>query len=456
MAKANYRKAFELGNKVSEIEKLRIASHYDQFIGNTADAIHDYSVWAQIYPQDWVPQSNLANLYTDVAKYPEAIEAGKAALRLNPSHANPYVVLARAYKRSTRFADAKAICRQAISKRLDGLSTHNLMYEIAFAERDAATMAEQVPPEKDGPNAASMLDYQGLAAATEGKVHMANALFAQAIEAAREQGPDHAEEASGIFTDNILMLADLGLDGDARRLALEATGLDTNEDAPFALAEAGDAGRATALSVALAKTLSRKHDDKWGFRAFGSGRGRRRPEAARRRFACPSTGASFRIAGFRNALFDGAGLPCRKSAGERRDSIPEDSRQSRRRWRLAAVSAGLSWLGTRASDAGQARGEPRRVSSTLRILEGRRRGFAGSAGCPARVRAAAVRPEGRRPSSRQLTRDNGRPGAPGMQAELQADAALYSRNHADFATPLLTPSAAKYADNVLAIRAVLQ
>lgn len=251
MARTYYRKAFALRSKVSEIENLHITSVYDQFIGNIPDAIHAYTVWAQIYPQDWVPRSNLANLYTDIARYPEAIDAGKESLRLNPEHANPYIVLARAYKRSTRFADAMAICRQAISKKLDGLSIHGLLYEIAFAEHDEATMAEQVAMEKGKPGVSEMLDYEAWAAATEGKVKRADALFAQAAQAAHARGPDHDEQASEYLTDNVAMLADFGLNDQARLLISKAADIDRNDDAPYALARAGDIERASRLSAAL-------------------------------------------------------------------------------------------------------------------------------------------------------------------------------------------------------------
>jgi eukaryotic-like serine/threonine-protein kinase len=251
LAKTYYRKAFEFRSRASAIEKLQIASHYDQFIGNIPEAIHTYIVWAQTYPQDWVPRSNLANLYTDIAKYPEAMEAGREALRLNPRNASPYVVLARAYKRSNRFAEAKAVCQKAVSRRLDGWSIHGLQYEIAFVQNDPATMAEQVAEEENKPTESFMLDYEAWAAATAGKVRQANALFAQAAATARSQGPDHSEEASEILVDNIAMLADFGLNDRAQQIALKAAGLDEDDDAPFALAKAGAVKRAAVLATAL-------------------------------------------------------------------------------------------------------------------------------------------------------------------------------------------------------------
>jgi DNA-binding winged helix-turn-helix (wHTH) protein/tetratricopeptide (TPR) repeat protein len=253
LARTYYRKAFQLRDKVSEIERLHIASHYDQFVGDIGEAIHVYTVWAQTYPLDWIPVSNLANLYTDIARYPQAIVAGKNALRLNPGHANPYVVLARAYKRSNRFREAKAICRQAIARGLDGWSVHGLLYEIAFAENDRAVMAEQVAMEKDKPTFAFMLDYEAWAAATAGQVRQAKAFFAQAIASARLQGADHAGEVSEIFTDDIAMLAGFGVNDESRQTALQAPSLDVNDDAPLALARAGEVGHAAVLAAAFEK-----------------------------------------------------------------------------------------------------------------------------------------------------------------------------------------------------------
>ncbi|HEY2444390.1 MAG TPA: tetratricopeptide repeat protein [Rhizomicrobium sp.] len=253
LAKASYQNAFDLRNRASEIEELRISANYYQLLGNFMEAAHTYQVWAQTYPQDWEPWANLATLYARMSRYADAISAGKEALRLNPEHGRPYIVLARAYKRATRFDDAKAIARRAVAKGLDGFDIHGLLYEIAFAEGDVRAMAEQVSKEKGKPTESWMLDYEAWAAAASGRLNRSRALFENAIESARAQGPDEREEVSGFFTEYIEMVSDFGLKQEADALARRATGLDESDDAPFALAKAGDFERAAALAAALGK-----------------------------------------------------------------------------------------------------------------------------------------------------------------------------------------------------------
>jgi DNA-binding winged helix-turn-helix (wHTH) protein/tetratricopeptide (TPR) repeat protein len=253
LGKANFKKAFDLRNRTSENERLQIAATYYERVGNWVQAVRSYQLWTQTYPQNWLPWAHLSNVLTSVARYTESIAAGREALRLNPAHYGPYSVLARAYKRATRFADAKRIGRLATAKNLDGWDMHGILYEVAFAEGDSATMAEQVAKEKGKPTETWMLDYQAWAAATAGKLNESRALFEKAIETAREQGPDSREEVANFVEDYIETLAIFGLNQEAGKLATTATGLEDSEYAPFALAMAGDFNRAKMLATALAK-----------------------------------------------------------------------------------------------------------------------------------------------------------------------------------------------------------
>jgi DNA-binding winged helix-turn-helix (wHTH) protein/tetratricopeptide (TPR) repeat protein len=248
LVRASYQKAFLLSARVGENEKLRISANYYQRAGNFADAIRTYQLWTQTYPRDWLPWSNLAGFYLASARYEDAVEAGKQALRLNPENNAPYTLLARAYKRLTRFAEAKAICRQAIAKGLDGWDIHGLLYEIAFAERDTATMAEQVAREKGKPTEGEMLDYEALGAATDGQLRRSRALLEQAMDVADQQGPDARGEVTAFLADIIDMDSLLGAHEAARNVALKATGQDQTA---LTLAEVGDISGATALIAAL-------------------------------------------------------------------------------------------------------------------------------------------------------------------------------------------------------------
>ena len=253
LGKTYFQKAFSLRDRASENEKLEITANYYERLGNATEAVRAYQVWAQTYPQDWLPWAHLANLLTSMARYDDAIAAGREALRLNDDHYGPYSVLTRAYKRATRFADARAIGRLAVAKELDGWDMHGLLYEIAFAEGDAAAMAAQVAKEKGKATETWMLDYEGLGAATAGQLGPSRAYFEKAIEIAHQQGSDSREAAANFTEDEIETSAVLGLKGDGRKIADGATSLDASEYQPFALALAGDYDRAAAAATALAK-----------------------------------------------------------------------------------------------------------------------------------------------------------------------------------------------------------
>jgi DNA-binding winged helix-turn-helix (wHTH) protein/tetratricopeptide (TPR) repeat protein len=253
LGKVNFQKAFGLRDRTSENEKLAITASYYERLGNAAEAARAYQVWAQTYPRDWLPWAHQANLLTSMARYDDAIAAGREALRLNPDHYGPYSVLARAYKRASRFADAKAVGKLAAARGLDGWDMHGILYEIGFVEHDATAMAAQVAQENGKATETWMIDYEAWGAATAGRAAESRALFEKAIETARQQGPDSREEAVTFVEDEIEALALLGLKSDARAIADGAAGLENSEYRPIALAIAGDYERASAAAVALAK-----------------------------------------------------------------------------------------------------------------------------------------------------------------------------------------------------------
>jgi serine/threonine protein kinase/Flp pilus assembly protein TadD len=75
-ASESLRKAFELRERVSEREKLYIASHYSHFVtGNLEDARRSYELWEQTYPRDSIPSNNLAVIYNNLGDYTRALAA---------------------------------------------------------------------------------------------------------------------------------------------------------------------------------------------------------------------------------------------------------------------------------------------------------------------------------------------------------------------------------------------
>jgi DNA-binding winged helix-turn-helix (wHTH) protein len=97
-AKEYCSKAFEMRPRVSKRERLYLsARYYENVTGERSKTIENYELWRQLYPHDWIPASNLTNVYTDLGQYDKAIPHGLDAVRLNPDHSFPYIVLARAY-----------------------------------------------------------------------------------------------------------------------------------------------------------------------------------------------------------------------------------------------------------------------------------------------------------------------------------------------------------------------
>jgi eukaryotic-like serine/threonine-protein kinase len=142
-ASEDYAKAYALSDGASEREKLSIAAHYyylvDQDLERTADI---YKVWTRLYPGDDTSWAELAGTYILMGRYPESVAAALEALKLDPKAVLAYEMLARAQKKANLFADAKATCRKAFAHGLDNWHLHSILFQIAYAQKDAGGMAE--------------------------------------------------------------------------------------------------------------------------------------------------------------------------------------------------------------------------------------------------------------------------------------------------------------------------
>jgi DNA-binding winged helix-turn-helix (wHTH) protein/tetratricopeptide (TPR) repeat protein len=246
-AKDYFGKAFTMRSRVSERERLYLtARYYENVTGERHKAIDNYELWRRLYPRDWIPASNLGNVYADIAQYDNAVQAGRIAVQLNPSHAFPYVVLARAYKRANRFAEAKVVCEQAIQKRVDTWGTHSLLYQIAFAEGDEEGMRRQRDWGKGTSDENQMLSDWAFGEATFGHISKALELFGRSRDAAQErqltESAAQAEAASALI-EAVVGHADRARSHAASSLRLSKASGPT-PDALLALALSGDIDRA--------------------------------------------------------------------------------------------------------------------------------------------------------------------------------------------------------------------
>jgi DNA-binding winged helix-turn-helix (wHTH) protein/tetratricopeptide (TPR) repeat protein len=191
-------KAFQLRQHTTERERLLIEiAYYAIGIYDYDATIGSMNLFNQIYPNSAGNWGNLCNMYTQIGDYRSAIEAGERAYRLDPRMGFTAQVLGRAYKRANRFADAKRVSEAAIAAGA-GWAVHGILFQVAFAQRDAARLKAETDAETAG-SAPGGLDDLGFADATSGKLREAKEDFSRSrIAALRDGNPAFA---AGVWLD---------------------------------------------------------------------------------------------------------------------------------------------------------------------------------------------------------------------------------------------------------------
>jgi tetratricopeptide (TPR) repeat protein len=151
-------KAFELRDRVSELERFKIsASYYFDVTGELDKAIEVYELWKRTYPRDSYPPNDLAVIYNLTGEHQKAVEEAKEAIRRGGKDAANYNNLARAFLRLNRLEEAKATIQQAMTQKFDAPGYHVMLYTVAFLEGNQEVMQQQVESRSwetsRGPNA---------------------------------------------------------------------------------------------------------------------------------------------------------------------------------------------------------------------------------------------------------------------------------------------------------------
>ena len=257
LAREYIQKAFERREHATEREKLSIQAIYYATVTRESDKVIEiYRLWTEVYSHDFVPFVNLSRQYQVAGQLEKAIEAGQQALRLNPHHAVSYACLCMSYKRASHFAEAKAICEKAVAEKLDDMSTHSVLYEIAFVEADVPAMQREIDWSKGKPTESLGSYYQAKAALSLGELRRARELFESAGASAQRNGLK--EQAVAINNGLAQFEADLKNDREARTRADWTLRESPNSErhkawAALALARAGDVQPAEVLVNELSK-----------------------------------------------------------------------------------------------------------------------------------------------------------------------------------------------------------
>jgi tetratricopeptide (TPR) repeat protein len=187
-AKRAFAKAYELRQPTDAYEQFVITSRYYEIVQNDLDlAAKNYELWARSYPLNHWVWGTLANTYTQMGYYPQAIAAGEHGMAVDRDYGFTYVVLSRAYKRASQFEKAKAICNESIARNHNSWGIHSILFQVAFAEHDEAAMARETAWDKGQSTENQTLDNAAFGAATLGQLKKADQLFQQAQDSPSSQ-----------------------------------------------------------------------------------------------------------------------------------------------------------------------------------------------------------------------------------------------------------------------------
>lgn len=185
------RKAYELRERTSEVEKYSITATYEQeVVGNVDRAINACQLWIQAYPRAFHPHDLQAGMMLPViGQYDRAVDEASKAIRLNPDFPIAYSQRMLSLIALNRLDEAKATYAEALKRKLSNPMLDLAMYQIAFLHNDAAGMAQQIAKTTGVSGFEDqLLNLEGDTAAYFGRLRDAREYSHRAVDSARAAG----------------------------------------------------------------------------------------------------------------------------------------------------------------------------------------------------------------------------------------------------------------------------
>jgi DNA-binding winged helix-turn-helix (wHTH) protein/Flp pilus assembly protein TadD len=251
------RKAYQLRDKVSERERLRIESYYFWYgTGELEKAVSSFELFQQTYARDAASNITLGNLYGRLGNSEKSVEEFREAVRLAPDVAVNYQVLAASLVNLNRLDEAEAVYKRSNELNLPYVGRPKSLYLLAFLRGDQARMAQLASSVAGKRNAEdAMLGAQAETEAWHGRLKAARAFTQRAMDTALENNAK--ETAAGYQVTAALFEAQSGLGEQGRIDANAAIKLAPNRDVrmmgALALAQAADTASAEKVAAELDK-----------------------------------------------------------------------------------------------------------------------------------------------------------------------------------------------------------
>jgi serine/threonine protein kinase/tetratricopeptide (TPR) repeat protein len=252
-------KAYQLRDRVTEKEKLRITADYFRTTGEVEKEVQTYELWTANYPRDSVPHNNLGVNASFMGQYDKALAEYQETVRLEPDDSISRSNLGGAYVQLDRLDEAKATFDQTFTQKLDGGALRINFYSWAFLRGDTATMEQQLAWAAGKPGVEdAMLSVHSDTEAYYGRFSKARDFSRRAVDSAVRA--DSKETAAFWQVNAALREAEVGNAAGARQgvsaaLAL-LPGRDVRVIAALTLARTGDSARAKTLADELEKQNS--------------------------------------------------------------------------------------------------------------------------------------------------------------------------------------------------------
>jgi eukaryotic-like serine/threonine-protein kinase len=250
-------RAYTLRDRVTEREKFFIdAFHYQFGTLELEKAVPVLESWRQTYPRDVQPYRSLGVIYSYLGQLDKLLPLYREALAMEPGDVTNYANAAGTYRGLNRLDEAKQVLEQAQARNLSSEQLILETYFVAFLRPDAGEMERLLAAAAGKPG----MEEQLLAAASDtenyhGRLRKAREFTRRATEAAVRSGDQGT--AAGFCWSLGLWEAYMGESAQARLDAAAALTLASSHDvqsgAALALAQAGDVGRAQAISDELHK-----------------------------------------------------------------------------------------------------------------------------------------------------------------------------------------------------------
>ena len=231
------RKAYELRDRVGEHERLYILEvYYDNVTGELDKYIQTLEEWKRTYPRDASPANNLAVKYNELGLYDKAAAEAREAIRLNPSSASGYSLLAAALVGLNRWDEAKQTMSQAQAQKLETTGMRRTLFRIAFVQGDAALMQQQIDWLSGRPDEYLAQGWQSETAAFMGQAEKSRQFSENAFASAERRGQNDvaAQIAAAAAARNALF-------GDCARANEQTAKALANTSRPLTVANAANA-----------------------------------------------------------------------------------------------------------------------------------------------------------------------------------------------------------------------